>query len=58
MYAEENANKFQQMVNNDIDLNELPMSENMPLSESMLKIIHIFTKIYLPIILRDVPNEN
>lgn len=50
MYAEENANKFQHMVNNDIDLNEFPMPENMSLSESMLKIIRIFTEIYFPII--------
>lgn len=57
-HVEENALEFQQEHNNDINLNEVPiperMPEMMPLSESLLEEILIFTAIYFPLVLRDV----
>lgn len=54
---EESNNGIQQRLNNDINLNEFPMPETMPLNESLLEIIRIFTAIYFPIVLRDAMNE-
>lgn len=51
-HPEEAGNPEEQGVEMEQDRNELPPPEMMPLSESLLEIIFIFTAIYFPIILR------
>ena len=51
-HPKEAGNQEVQGVNMEQDRNEPPPLEMMPLSESLLEIIFIFTAIYFPIILR------